>query len=163
MPSANIPAKIMPIAVSSLISELLLIAPIPSAATMAVPSAHQNKTSRAPPLNKYPSAIPGRMVCATASPKNAMPRKNNICSNHRTDNADKDRGNHAALHEFVLEGSAKQFNEHGQVHLHHSNHPYLEYSAHRPVLSCRHKPVKDYPYAKHLSVVQKRRCDDSTT
>ena len=49
---AGAAAEIIPIAVSSLISEFLLIAPIPSAATTAVPSAHQNSDSRAPPVSR---------------------------------------------------------------------------------------------------------------
>jgi hypothetical protein len=75
MPSANIPAKMMPMAVSSLMRAFLLMAPIPSEARTAVPSAHQKSVSRVPPLTIYPSATPGNTVCASASPKKAMPRR----------------------------------------------------------------------------------------
>ena len=56
--------------------------------------------------------------------------QNNVCSNNCTDNANKNRGDHAALHEFVLERNTKEFNERGHIPHHHNSHLYLKCSAH---------------------------------
>ena len=73
-PSANIAANSTPMAVSSRICPLLLRAPIPNAVAIPAASAPTNNAPCAPPPIRYPTATPGRMACASASPKKAMPR-----------------------------------------------------------------------------------------
>ena len=69
-PSANIPAKMMPIDVSSLMPVRRLTAPINRAIT--IPAGTAAKNGLIPSRNA--TTIPGRTEWARASPMNARPR-----------------------------------------------------------------------------------------
>ena len=68
-PRANMPANRMPIAVSSLTPERLLMYPIKSATAIPVGTAAMMPIPR-----RKPTTMPGRTAWASASPMNESPR-----------------------------------------------------------------------------------------
>jgi len=67
------PANTIPIAVSSFRRLRRLTSPIPREARIAAPRAQRRIGPRSPRCTRYPTATPGRMEWASASPKNAIP------------------------------------------------------------------------------------------
>jgi len=85
--------------------------------------------------------------------------QDDVCSNDCTNNANQNRGDHAALHKLIGERLEEEINECGHVPRRHNNHQQLESVLHRGRGTCRHKPGVVSLFAEHALVRQRQRCD----